>query len=96
METVSETSDTKMPAHGGNRARARHRKKAPRMTVDSLHQMPRLARWAIYAFAALTVTGVLPMAVAAGVGCLIEAFGTPFLALLLAAAAAFVAWALSW
>lgn len=93
METVSETNDTKMPAHGGNRARARHRKKAPRMTVDSLHQMPRLARWAIYAFAALTVTGVLPMAVAAGVGCLIEVFGMPFL---LAAAAAFVAWALSW
>ena len=66
------------------------------MTYESLLQMPLPKRVAICAFAVLTVTGLLPMAAAAVIGFAMEAFGTWLIALLVAAAAAFVAWALSW
>ena len=66
------------------------------MTIDSLQQMPRVWRWALYALIALCITGVLPMAAVAAFGWLVEAFGAWILALLAAAAAAFVVWALSW
>ena len=68
----------------------------PQMTMDSLHQKPRFARWSIYAAAVLIVTGVLPTVAVAAVGFIVDALGTWVLALLLAAVAAFVAWALSW
>lgn len=35
------------------------------MRPDSIARMPRWQRWALYAFAALTLTGILPMAAAA-------------------------------
>ena len=35
------------------------------LTEDSIARMPRWQRWALYAFGALTLSGVLPMAAAA-------------------------------
>lgn len=38
---------------------------AYQLTEDSIARMPRYQRWALYAFGALTLSGVLPMAAAA-------------------------------
>lgn len=38
---------------------------AYQMTSDSIARMPRYQRWGLYAIAALTLTGILPMAAAA-------------------------------
>ena len=45
------------------------------LTEDSIARMPRWQRWALYAFAALTLTGILPMAAAALLGWLCDLVG---------------------
>lgn len=37
----------------------------PQLTEDSIARMPRYQRWGLYAIAALTLSGILPMAAAA-------------------------------
>lgn len=48
---------------------------AYQLTEDSIARMPRWQRWALYAFAALTLTGILPMAAAALLGWLCDLVG---------------------
>ena len=48
---------------------------AYQMTSDSIARMPRYQRWGLYAIAALTLTGVLPMAAAALLGWLCDLVG---------------------
>ena len=50
-------------------------KGAYQLTEDSIARMPRWQRWALYAFAALTLTGILPMAAAALLGWLCDLVG---------------------
>lgn len=56
----------KMPARSGNFERA---------CQDSIARMPRYQRWGLYAIAALTLTGILPMAAAALLGWLCDLVG---------------------
>lgn len=48
---------------------------AYQMTIDSIARMPRYQRWGLYAIAALTLTGILPMAAAALLGWLCDLVG---------------------
>ena len=48
---------------------------AYQMTSDSISRMPRYQRWGLYAIAALTLTGILPMAAAALLGWLCDLVG---------------------
>lgn len=48
---------------------------AYQMTSDSIARMPRYQRWGLYAIAALTLTGILPMAAAALLGWLCDLVG---------------------
>lgn len=48
---------------------------AYQMTSDSIVRMPRYQRWGLYAIAALTLTGILPMAAAALLGWLCDLVG---------------------
>lgn len=50
-------------------------KGAYQLTEDSIARMPRWQRWALYAFAALTLTGILPMTAAALLGWLCDLVG---------------------
>lgn len=50
-------------------------KGAYQLTEDSIARMPRWRRWALYAFAALTLTGILPMTAAALLGWLCDLVG---------------------
>lgn len=45
------------------------------LTEDSIARMPRYQRWGLYAIAALTLTGILPMAAAALLGWLCDLVG---------------------
>lgn len=64
----------KMPARSGNFERACQI--APcNLTEDSIARMPRYQRWGLYAIAALTLTGILPMAAAALLGWLCDLVG---------------------
>lgn len=47
----------------------------PQLTEDSIARMPRYQRWGLYAIAALTLTGILPMAAAALLGWLCDLVG---------------------
>lgn len=47
----------------------------PQLTEDSIARMPRWKRWGLYAIAALTLTGILPMAAAALLGWLCDLVG---------------------
>lgn len=46
-----------------------------KLTEDSISRMPRWQRWGLYAIAALTLTGILPMAAAALLGWLCDLVG---------------------
>jgi hypothetical protein len=48
---------------------------AYQLTEDSIARMPRYQRWGLYAIAALTLTGILPMAAAALLGWLCDLVG---------------------
>lgn len=48
---------------------------AYQLTEDSIARMPRWQRWGLYAIAALTPTGILPMAAAALLGWLCDLVG---------------------
>lgn len=48
---------------------------AYQLTEDSIARMPRYQRWGLYALAALTLTGILPMAAAALLGWLCDLVG---------------------
>ena len=48
---------------------------AYQLTEDSIARMPRYQRWGLYAIAALTLTGVLPMTAAALLGWLCDLVG---------------------
>lgn len=52
-----------MPARSGNFERARQIATG-NLTEDSIARLPRWKRWGIYAFAALCMTGIVPMALA--------------------------------
>ena len=45
------------------------------LTEDSIARMPRYQRWGLYAIAALTLTGILPMTAAALLGWLCDLVG---------------------
>lgn len=46
-----------------------------KLTEDSISRMPRYQRWGLYAIAALTLTGILPMTAAALLGWLCDLVG---------------------
>jgi hypothetical protein len=48
---------------------------AYQLTEDSIARMPRYQRWGLYAIAALTLTGILPMTAAALLGWLCDLVG---------------------
>lgn len=48
---------------------------AYQLTEDSIARMPRWQRWGLYAIAALTLSGILPMAAAALLGWLCDLVG---------------------
>lgn len=48
---------------------------AYQMTSDSISRMPRYQRWGLYAIAALTLSGILPMAAASLLMCLCDLVG---------------------
>lgn len=48
---------------------------AYQLTEDSIARMPRYQRWGLYAIAALTLTGIIPMAAAALLGWLCDLVG---------------------
>lgn len=48
---------------------------AYQLTEDSIARMPRYQRWGLYAIAALTLSGILPMAAAALLGWLCDLVG---------------------
>lgn len=48
---------------------------AYQLTEDSIARMPRYQRWGLYAIAALTLTGILPMAATALLGWLCDLVG---------------------
>ena len=50
-------------------------KGAYQLTEDSIARMPRYQRWGLYAIAALTLTGIIPMAAAALLGWLCDLVG---------------------
>nr|DAU33067.1 MAG TPA: hypothetical protein [Caudoviricetes sp.] len=64
----------KMPARSGNFERARQIA-ACNLTEDSIARMPRYQRWGLYAIAALTLSGILPMTAAALLGWLCDLVG---------------------
>lgn len=47
----------------------------PQLTEDSIARMPRYQRWGLYAIAALTLSGILPMTAAALLGWLCDLVG---------------------
>lgn len=47
----------------------------PQLTEDSIARMPRYQRWGLYAIAALTLSGILPMTAAALLGWLCDRVG---------------------
>lgn len=62
----------------------------PQMTDDSLSHLPRWQRWGVYAFGALTLSGILPMAAAGLLIELCDAFGWWLLIPMFAAEAAVI------
>lgn len=66
---------TKKDARPKRQLRTGASNKAYQLTEDSIARMPRYQRWGLYAIAALTLTGILPMAAAALLGWLCDLVG---------------------
>lgn len=97
METTTRTSgsgvgcaEQKKCAHGGNRTRTRQNR-YPQFDQTIIARYPLPVRGAIYLLAALTVSGVLPMALVALQTYLEERYGMAAFALCMAFYAAVVA-----